>query len=286
METININDYDLRGEGSTAQTYYSHDSKRLAKLYFNKISAESATHEFTIAQTVHRLGIPTPRPIRLITDGSRIGTEFELFAPVGKRSFARIFSEEPQQIEPLSREFARMTRQLHATPADTNQLPSMKAMVQYWVERAIATCKNTNEDPGIPDDIIAAINQTLAETPDTPTCLHGDLHPGNVITDGVRRVWIDVGDFAYGVPEWDLASMYYNCNMLPEERVRHLFHIDTDAMRRHWHYFISEYYGTDDPEECSRRSTSLQRLAAVKMFYMSAKNNNGTPDKHLFQLFR
>ena len=275
MERINLHDYDLRGEGSTAQTYYSHDGKRLAKLYFNKISAETATHEFEMAQIVQRLGIPTPSPIRLITDGRRIGTEFELFAPVNKRSFARIFSQEPEQVEPLSREFARMALHLHQTPAvglDASPtvstcLPSMKSMVQHWVDRT----------DNIPDDILAVISDTLSETPDTPTCLHGDLHPGNVITDGVRRVWIDVGDFAYGVPEWDLASMFYNCNMLTDERIKELYHIDAATMRSHWYYFLCEYYGFTTPEECDRLSASLHRLAAVKLFFMTAKNTNGAP---------
>ena len=276
-ELINLADYDLRGEGGTAQTYYSKDSKRLAKLFFNRLGADTATREFKIAQIVHDMGIPTPRPIRLITDGERIGTEFELFAPVGKRSFARIFSEDPDQVEPLSREFAQLTRQLHQTPADTTRLPSMKSLVRYWIDRC----------PQIPDDMLNIMNQTLEETPDQPTCLHGDLHVGNIITDGVRRVWIDVGDFSYGVPEWDICMMYFMCNLMSNERCVHLFHVGTDVLRRHWQYFVREYYGFTTQQACDEKEQSLRRLTATKLFFQSSKYNNGAPvGDRLAELFR
>lgn len=276
-ETIDLADYDLRGEGSTAQTYYSKDGQRLAKLFFNQLGADTATREFHISQTVHRMGIPTPRPIRLITDGKRIGTEFELFAPMNKRSFARIFSEEPDQVEPLSREFARRARQLHQTPADTSILPSMKSLIRYWIDRC----------PQIPADILDLMLQTLDETPDQATCLHGDLHAGNIITDGVRRVWIDVGDFAYGVPEWDNCMIYVIASTMSEERCRHLFHVGSETMRRHWQYFVSEYYGLTTPQEFHDKALSMRRLAATKQFFVATKSNNGAPvSEELAKLIR
>lgn len=265
FETINLSDYELRGEGSTAQTYYSKDGQRLAKLYFTKPGAEAATSEFRIAQVVHSMGIPTPLPIRLITDGVRIGTEFELFAPVGKRSFARIFSEEPDQIEPLSREFAQRARQLHQTPADTDRLPSMKSLVHQWIDH----CRQ------IPADYLDVVTQTLDETPDQTTCLHGDLHVGNLITDGQRRVWIDVGDFSYGVPEWDNCMIYYMGHYMPEERCRLLYHVGTDVMRRHWQYFASEYYGQLTPQELHAKEEQMRRMSVTKILFRLSKYHDG-----------
>lgn len=32
----------------------------------------------------------------------------------------------------------------------------------------------------------------IDKSPDADTCLHGDLHIGNVITDGRRNFWIDL----------------------------------------------------------------------------------------------
>ena len=266
-ETINLSDYDLRGEGSTAQTYHSKDGQRLAKLYFNQLGADTATREFLVSQAVHRMGIPTPYPIRLITDGKRIGTEFELFAPNSKRSFARIISDEPDQVEPLSREFAQRARQLHQIAADTSALPSMKGLVKYWIDRC----------PQIPADILDLLMQTLDETPDQTTCLHGDLHLGNIITDGQRRVWIDMGDFSYGVPEWDNCMIYVMANVMSDERCLELYHFGRETMHRHWYYFLSEYYGLTTPEECHEKEQSLRRMAATKQFFVTTKYSDGAP---------
>lgn len=276
-ERINLADYDLRGEGSTAQTYYSKDGQRLAKLFYNQLGADSATREFHIAQAVHHMGIDTPCPVRLITDGERIGTEFKMFALVGKRSFARIVSEEPDLVEPISREFAQRARKLHQTPADTTILPSMKSLVKNWIDR----CQQ------IPSDILDQLIKTLDETPDQTTCLHGDLHMGNIITDGEQRMWIDVGDFAYGVPEWDNCILYYMGNFISEERCQHLFHFSSDIMHHHWQYFVNEYYGLKTPQEFHDLEQSMRRIAAAKLFYIETKNNNGAPvSEHLANTIR
>ena len=37
--------------------------------------------------------------------------------------------------------------------------------------------------------------------------------------------WIDLGEFAYGVPEWDLALLWTMCHNMPDDRVQHIFHI-------------------------------------------------------------
>ena len=38
--------------------------------------------------------------------------------------------------------------------------------------------------------------------PSPKTCLHGDFHIGNIITNGEKDYWIDLGDFAYGAPDF------------------------------------------------------------------------------------
>ena len=201
-ETIDLNDYVQTGEGGTALTYNHKDGKTLAKLFMPSVTADNAIREFSINQVVYELGLPTPKPIRLITDGTRYGAEYELIQP--KRSFTRIISQEPDQLVPLSERFAVLAKQIHQTPADTKRLPDMKELVMPWIDKI----------SNLPDDLRARINRFMDSIPSTPTCLHGDLHIGNIITDGQRDLWIDVGDFAYGVPEWDLGMMYYAANFL------------------------------------------------------------------------
>ena len=55
--------------------------------------AARAKAELLTARTVYELGIPSPEPFRMITDGERSGAEYELIK--NKRSYTRIISQEP-----------------------------------------------------------------------------------------------------------------------------------------------------------------------------------------------
>ena len=189
-ETIHLEDYFQSGEGGTAVSYTHKTRPSLAKLYNPGFEAERAVEEFRTARTVFEMGIPTPEPYRLVTDGVRYGAEYELVP--GKRSFTRIISQEPERLEEMSRTFAREAKALHAIPADTTRLRSYKqAMKRFYEEKDL-----------VPADFKRRALAFLESVPESPTCLHGDLHIGNIITDGKRTLWIDVGEFSYGVPEW------------------------------------------------------------------------------------
>ena len=262
-ETINLNDYVQTGEGGTALTYNHKDGKTLAKLFMPSVTADNAIREFSINQVVYELGLPTPKPIRLITDGTRYGAEYELIQP--KRSFPRIISPEADQLVPLSERFAVLAKQIHQTPADTKRLPDMKELVMPWIDKI----------SNLPDDLRARINRFMDSIPSTPTCLHGDLHIGNIITDGQRDLWIDVGDFAYGVPEWDLGMMYYAANFLSAERADNIFHLDNDTLKAHWTAFAKAYYGTDSQEVLNAEVQKLQPFIFIKMTFFVSKLCDG-----------
>lgn len=270
MQLINLDDYFQTGEGGTALTYNHKNGKTLAKLYLPSLAADTAIREFRINQVVYESGLPTPKPIRLITDGTRYGAEYELISP--KRSFTRIISEEPDKLVPLSERFAVLAKQIHQTPADTKRLPDMKDLVRAQVEGFIE----------MPDSYKARIYRFLDSVPSAPTCLHGDLHIGNIITDGQRDLWIDVGDFAYGVPEWDLGLMYHSTHSLRAETTDKIFHVDPPTMKAHWDAFAPVYYGTNSTEELETEARKLRPFLAVKMAFLLSKLSDG---KHAFAGF-
>ena len=267
IQRIDLNDYVQTGEGGTALTYNHKDGKTLAKLFMSSVAADNAAREFRINQVVYESGLPTPKPIRLITDGERFGAEYELISH--KRSFTRIISQEPDQLVPLAERFARLARQIHETPADTTRLPDMRQMVGMWIDRL----------EQFPDDLKRRFHRFLDTVPSSPTCLHGDLHIGNIITDGQRDLWIDVGDFAYGVPEWDLGMMYYSAYFLSAQRADSIFHLDNATLRAHWDAFAPVYYGTDSREVLDAEVKKLQPYIAAKLAFVISKLSSG---KHAF----
>lgn len=275
-EHINLDEYILSGEGGTALSYNHKDGKTLAKLFMKGMGAETAEREFLVNKTVYEMGIPTPKPLRLVTDGTRFGAEYELIP--GKRSFARIISQEPEQLESLSLRFAAMAKEIHRTPADTTRLPSMRNLIREQIVRY----------KEIPEDVREKALQFLEAVPDTPTCLHGDLHIGNVITDGKRTLWIDVGDFAYGVPEWDLGMMYYATNFMSEQRAISIFHVPIEVLRQHWAVFAKAYYGTTNQEELRKKEQALFPFFGVKMLLTISKihNGQGAPSDMILSVIR
>ena len=267
IQRIDLNDYVQTSEGGTALTYHHKDGKTLAKLFMSTIAADNAAREFRINQVVYESGLPTPEPVRLITDGVRFGAEYELISP--KRSFTRIISQEPDQLVPLSERFARLAKRIHQTPADTTRLPDMRELVREWIDRLEL----------FPDELKRRFHRFIDTVPPAPTCLHGDLHIGNIITDGQRDLWIDVGDFAYGVPEWDLGMMYYSTHFLSPERADGIFHLDNDTLRAHWDAFAPVYYGTDSREVLDAEVRKLHPYIAAKLAFIISKLSDG---KHAF----
>ena len=273
-ETINLNDYVQTGEGGTSLTYTHKTRPTMAKLFNLANEAEIAEREFLTARVVFEMGIPTPEPLRLVTDGNRRGVEYELIS--NKRSFTRIISQEPERLEEISLVFTRMARELHAKKADTSRFTSIKeSLRRFYQEKGDRVTEEYKE---------RALS-FIDKAPDADTCLHGDLHIGNVITDGRRNVWIDLGQFSYGVPEWDLGWMWTICNRLDGQRSDFILHLTPETLKAHWNIFLTAYLGTDDQAAIGQYTRRLMAYYAVKLPYMADLLVQGRlPEEALQQL--
>ena len=255
-QRIELSDYVRSGEGGTAVSYTHKTRNTLAKLYNPGFEADRAKAEFYTARTVFQMGIPTPEPFRLVTDGERYGAEYELVK--GKRSFTRIISEEPERLEEISLTFADWARKLHSTPVAPGQLRSYKgAVTKFYKEKDM-----------VPEAYKQRALAFLETVPDTPTCLHGDLQIGNIITDGERTLWIDVGEFSHGTPEWDLSIMWIMGQRMSKERADSLFHLTPEQLKAHWNCFLPAYLGTSDPQILGDYTKRLIPYYAAKVPYV------------------
>ena len=262
-QQIKLEDYFLSGEGGQALTYTRKDGTAMAKMFQHGLGSETVEREFRISRAVYEAGIPCPEPIRLVTDGQCFGAEYEVIA--GKRSYTRIISEEPEQLEPLTLKFVRLGKKLHATPANTEVFPDMKDVIRPWIEKS--TC--------ISEPLRGRLLATLENIPSPKTCLHGDFHIGNIITDGEKDYWIDLGDFAWGAPEWDLSMNFYLVYYLSPENMDILFHLDPATFRKHWNLLVQSYYGIQTPEEQRACEKNLLKYVALKLFFNFCKRRNG-----------
>ena len=129
---IDLNDYERVGEGANGASYnHKTDPNIMLKIYFRNF--EAAAKELELARKVYEMGIPTPEPGDLITDGERLGIRFRRL--VGKRSYSRACGDEPERAEEYGREFARLCKKLHSVHVDTTQFESVKDRLYTLLEQ-------------------------------------------------------------------------------------------------------------------------------------------------------
>ena len=259
-ERIDLDEWQVSGDGYTAVSYNHRDGKRMMKLYADYMPVSVPEQELKMSRAIMDLGLRIPRAYRLVTDGKRVGVEFERI--VDKRSFARAISQEPGNLETYVTEFAWECLKLHATPCNTDVFPSVKDHFHAVI--------------GASKDFDAAqkerLHAVLQAMPDATTCLHGDMHIGNIIRAGGQDYWIDLADFRYGHPYFDLGMLYFVCISNPsDELADKLFHVTHAQMVRVWEVFVQTYFGADANLEAVNRT--IEPYAALYMIHFANRES-------------
>ena len=238
------NDYRQSGEGANGASYDCiSDPEVMVKMYFPSYPVQPIFDELEVAKKVYDLGIPSPEPGEIVTDGERLGIRFRRI--VGKRSFSRMLADEPERTEEFSREMARWCKNLHAVECPEGVFPDAKEQFRDMLRQLC----------GITEEERAFLGKLIDGMPDASTALHGDMHFGNIITtlpegaplsDPHGTYFIDLGYFAQGHPLLDLGMMTCVCLYSSEEFVFHDMHIHKDQARRVFDFFVDEYFFGED----------------------------------------
>lgn len=260
---IDLNDYIRTGEGANGASFnHKTDPTVMLKLYFHH--PEGAARELELAKKVYQTGIPTPEPGDLVTDGERIGIRFRRLE--GKKSYSRACGDHPEQTDELAREFAQLCKRLHTTHVDTTQFESVKTRL-YGMLAA---------NPYFTEYQKSKIHDFIAAAPETDTAIHGDLQFSNGIfveKDGKREPYfIDLGDFCYGYPMFDVGMVYLCCCMDDEAWIKEMFHMTAATAERFWDAFAQEYFLTDDcPVACYGPGTDMEKVLHDVKIYAALK---------------
>lgn len=234
---IDLNDYIRTGEGANGASYnHKTDPSIMLKLYFRNFDA--AALELELAQKVYKMGIPTPEPGDLVTDGKQVGIRFKRVE--GKKSYSRACGDDPEHTEDYAREFAQLCKKLHRIHVDTTQFESVKDRLYNMLDA----------NPDFTPEQKQKLRDYIAAAPDADTAIHGDLQFGNGIfteRDGKRELYfIDLGDFCYGYPMFDLGMVYLCCCLNDEKWTMEVNHMSNATARRFWDAFAQEYFLAPD----------------------------------------
>ena len=233
---ISLKDYKLFGGGANGESYDCiSDPDLMLKLYFpGKI--QQPLDEMLLARKVYDLGIPTPEPGEyVVTEDGRYGIRFHRI--LGKKSYSRATADEPEKVGQFASEFADMCRKLHATKVDITQFESVKDRYFRLLE----------ENPFFTKAEKDKLGRFIADVPDEPTAIHGDLQYSNAIFSDDKRYFIDLGDFCWGNHLFDVGMVYLCCVLSGEDFIRETFHMPKALSRRFWEEFAPCYFGTDRP---------------------------------------
>lgn len=237
MEAIKINleDYIHSGEGANGESFdHRTDPSIMMKLY-NPGKIQQPLDEMLMARKVYDLGIPTPEPGDYVTDGVRYGIRFHRI--VGKISYSRATGEHPENVARYAQEFAAMCKDLHRVHVNTALFENVKDRNLRLLE----------ENPFFTPAQKDAVGRFIADSPDTDTAIHGDLQFSNAIFVGEKRYFIDLGDFCYGYPLFDVGMVYLCCCVSDEAFIRETFHMPKSLSVRFWEEFAPAYFGADRP---------------------------------------
>ena len=80
------------------------------------------------------------------------------------------------------------------------------------------------ENPFRSAEVKEKLLRLMDTLPHAATCLHGDLHFGNVIMTETADYFIDLGNFCYGCPLYDFSMPYLLVRFVPEERILDGYH--------------------------------------------------------------
>ena len=254
---ISLDDYVLFGGGFNGESYnHKTDPSVMLKLYLPG-RIQQPLDEMRLARKVYDMGIPTPEPGEfVVTEDGRFGIRFRRIP--GKISYSRATGNHPEKVQQYAEEFAEMCLQLHATHVDTTQFESVKERYyRLLAENPFFTTKEKDK-----------IGKFIADVPDRDTAIHGDLQFSNAIFAGDKRYFIDLGDFCYGYPLFDVGMMYLCCILDGEEYLSEYFHMHKPTAIKFWEAFAPAYFGRDrslkDIEEEIRPFAGLKTLTVER----------------------
>ena len=229
---IDLSQWTAVGKGMNGCSYHHVTDPGVMIKFMNEDGDSSVlVHELENARKVYSLGIPTSRPGRVVTDGKRIGIELERMPD--KISYARAIGQEPERIPEFALRYTELVRGLHSTECPSGLFPDIK---EYDRQMILKNPFHTEEQKRFALSLLDRI-------PDGTTCVHGDLHSGNVIMSAGRSFFIDLGNFCYGHPFNDLAMQHLLNEIVPPGIQERDFHNTKDQSCLFWEEFIKDYSG-------------------------------------------
>jgi Ser/Thr protein kinase RdoA (MazF antagonist) len=159
--------------------------------------AAAADKELRVGHWLAAAGVPAVRPMSAMDTAVRVADRPVTF-----------WHELPPHRKATMGEIGTLLRQLHRLPRPEFELPTLAPLNGELDELAEADHFAESERAWLRDWISQLRERYAALPAGLPRCVvHGDSWVGNFVTTDTGPVMLDLERFAYGPPEWDLASV-------------------------------------------------------------------------------
>lgn len=192
---VDVTGLQLLGKGAIGKVYRLNDEQVL-KVYSDGRSRETLEEELQTFSAAFLAGISTMIPFRIVETNEGCGFIFEL---VLSDLLANSLTAEPEKLPVYAREMAGLMKELAGKELDTSVMKN--------AAKAYEASMDGIEELVSPEDV-ERIRRLIRAVPERNTCVHGDLHAGNIMLMEDQLLLIDMDDFGYGHPVWDMAQLY------------------------------------------------------------------------------
>ena len=258
LRSISTEGLQIIGKGATA-TVYRLDRELVLKVYKPGISLDLVRKENELGKNAFLSGIPTVISYDVVKAGDCYGAVYEL---LNAEDFLTVIENDKEHLDDYIRKFAISIRKMHRIEVDPVQFPSVKAESLQMVPLLEGFC--TEEE-------IVKLQRLFEIIPDRSTFIHGDCHPGNVMTQDGELVFIDMLTCGSGYPIFDLASMCsaYHMSVGSENRQNSqlLRNFTEEECERIWDIYLRTYLDTEDEKILLKAEGQIEAVSSARILF-------------------
>ena len=258
---IDLNDWELQGEGAFGESYFSKtDSSIMLKLIKSGRNKDDFITEYENSRKIASVGFKTPAAIEMVEEpqSGRLGIIYEKVRE--KVSFTRMIHDNPSDLPRIAQIHAEEAKKFHGINCDPSQFLCYKDSIREAIPRLFTFRKYK-----------VILKAALELVPDSHGCLQHDFQPGNIVHSNKtgENYWIDMGDFGYGHYLFDIAILYMFTQILCKKKgLQQIFHMTEQQLRDYWVEFTAAYFGRAiQPDEMFGKKIRLYLALALTIKY-------------------
>ena len=258
---IDLNDWELQGEGAFGESYFSKtDSSIMLKLIKSGRNKDDFITEYENSRKIASVGFKTPAAIEMVEEpqSGRLGIIYEKVQE--KVSFTRMIHDNPSDLPRIAQIHAEEAKKFHGINCDPSQFLCYKDSIREAIPRLFTFRKYK-----------VILKAALELVPDSHGCLQYDFQPGNIVHSNKtgENYWIDMGDFGYGHYLFDIAILYMFTQILCKKKgLQQIFHMTEQQLRDYWVEFTAAYFGRAiQPDEMFGKKIRLYLALVVTIKY-------------------